>query len=124
MIQHYDIIGFIESFQTKDNEFDDEFESNEGVIFLATRTLCNKPAEGVTVLVKRSLVSQDSVTKIFGVDDRLYLCIKDIFSDQDCPNLILGFIYLITPQGSIYYNSRDTECGVDLLADDVHEIKK
>lgn len=50
------------------------------------------------------------MTKIFSVDDRLYLHIKDIFSDQECPNLILGFIYL-PPQGSIYkaYNSRDTE---------------
>lgn len=48
--------------------------------------------------------------------------IKDIFSDQECPNLILGFIYL-PPQGSIYYNSRDTECGIDLLAEDVYEIK-
>lgn len=50
------------------------------------------------------------MTKIFSVDDRLYLHIKDIFSDQECPNLILGFIYL-PAQGSIYkaYNSRDTE---------------
>lgn len=104
MIQHYDIIGFIESFQTKDNEF----ESNEWAIFSAMRTVCNKPAGGVTVIVKRSLVLQHSVTKIFSVDDRLYLHIKDIFSDQECPNLILGLIYL-PPQGSIYYNSRDTE---------------
>lgn len=29
LMQHYDIIGFIESFQTKDNEFDHEFKSNE-----------------------------------------------------------------------------------------------
>lgn len=122
LIQHYDIVGFIESFQTKDNEFDHEFESNEWVIFSAMRTVCNKPAGGVTVLVKRSLVLQYSVTKILSVDDRLYLHIKDIFSDQECPNLILGFIYL-PPQGSIYYNSRDTECGIDLLAEDVYEIK-
>lgn len=42
LIQHYDIIGFIESFQTKDNEFDHEFESNEWVIVPAMRTVCNK----------------------------------------------------------------------------------
>lgn len=38
---------------------------------------------------------------------------------------MLVFIYLhVPPQGSIYYNSTDTECGVEVIADGLHEIKK
>ncbi|XP_062595378.1 uncharacterized protein LOC134256716 [Saccostrea cucullata] len=122
LMQHFDIIGFIASFQTRDNEFDHEFDSNEWTIFSAMRTVCSKPAGGVTALVKRSLVLQHSVTKIFGADDRLYLCFKNIFSDKEHPNLIMGFIYL-PPQGSIYYSSTDSESGVDLLAEDMFKIK-
>lgn len=81
LIQYYDIVGFIELFQIRDNEFDYEFESNEWVIFLVMCIVCNKLVGGVIVLVKRFLVLQYSVIKILSVDDRLYLYIKDIFSD-------------------------------------------
>lgn len=85
LIQQYDIIGFIESFQTKDNEFDHEFESNELVIFSAMRTVCNKPAGGVTVLVKRCLHGATTQCEkniwYMLMIARLYLYIKDIFSD-------------------------------------------
>jgi exonuclease III len=95
LIQSYDIIGFLESFQIEHNEFDNDFDMSDWMIFSSIRSnrKGNKPSGGVTVIVKKSIVERYNVAKIFELEDRVYLMIHNVFPVGH-NNLVLGFFYI------------------------------